>query len=183
MSAHGIVGRGVLLDFASWASSRSPPRQYDPFSTSSVISHADLLAVAAHQGTPINHGDILFIRTGFIAAFTALSPSQQQSLASTSPPQAGGVQRSKDFLEWAWENFSAVAGDQPSFENWPAEKGELMLHEVLLAGWGCPIGELFDLEALAEECVRQGRWSFFLTSEVCNVPGGVASPPNALAIF
>jgi hypothetical protein len=44
-----------------------------------------------------------------------------------------------------------------------------MLHEVLLAGWGCPIGELFDLEALAEECQKQSRWSFFLTSEVCNV--------------
>jgi hypothetical protein len=44
-----------------------------------------------------------------------------------------------------------------------------MMHEVLLAGWGCPIGELFDLEALAEECQKQKRWSFFVTSEVCNV--------------
>jgi hypothetical protein len=48
------------------------------------------------------------------------------------------------------------------------------LHEVLLAGWGCPIGELFDLEKLAEHCKQIDRWSFFVTSEVCNVPGGVA---------
>lgn len=40
---------------------------------------------------------------------------------------------------------------------------------MLLAGWGCPIGELFDLEKLGEECKRLGRWSFFVTSEVCNV--------------
>jgi hypothetical protein len=46
-----------------------------------------------------------------------------------------------------------------------------------------PIGELFDLEKLAEHCKKENRWSFFLTSEVCNVPGGVASPPNGLAIF
>ena len=57
------------------------------------------------------------------------------------------------------------------------------LHEVLLAGWGMPIGELFDLEKLAEHCRKEKRWSFFVTSEVCNVPGGVASPPNILAIF
>lgn len=51
---------------------------------------------------------------------------------------------------------------------------ELSLHEVMLAGWGMPIGELFDLEELARECKEQKRWSFFLTSEVCNVKGGVA---------
>jgi hypothetical protein len=33
-----------------------------------------------------------------------------------------------------------------------------MLHEVLLAGWGCPIGELFDLEKLAEQCRKLGRY-------------------------
>lgn len=50
----------------------------------------------------------------------------------------------------------------------------IAMHEVLLGGWGCPIGELFDLEALSEMCKQQQRWSFFVTSEVCNVPGGVA---------
>ena len=48
------------------------------------------------------------------------------------------------------------------------------LHEVLLGGWGCPIGELFDLERLAAECRARGHWSFFVSSEPCNVPGGVA---------
>ena len=48
------------------------------------------------------------------------------------------------------------------------------LHEVLLGGWGCPIGELFDLEKLAEQCKQANRWSFFVASEVCNVTGGVA---------
>lgn len=49
-----------------------------------------------------------------------------------------------------------------------------LFHEVLLAGWGCPIGELFDLEKLADHCKKMNRWSFFVSSEVCNVPGGVA---------
>jgi len=64
-----------------------------------------------------------------------------------------------------------------------ATRREFHLHEVLLAGWGCPIGEMFDLERLAEECRKRDRWTFFLCSEPLNVKGGVASPPNAIAIL
>jgi hypothetical protein len=46
-----------------------------------------------------------------------------------------------------------------------------------------PIGELWDLEALAEMCEKEKRWNFFLASAPLNVPGGIASPPNALAVF
>ncbi len=42
---------------------------------------------------------------------------------------------------------------------------------------------MFDLEALAKECEAQKRWSFFFTSAPLNLPGGIASPPNALAIL
>jgi len=86
-------------------------------------------------------------------------------------------------LEWIWDSgFSAVAGDAISFEVYP-DQGGLSLHEYLLAGWGVPIGELFDLEALAKVCEEEGRWSFFVTSMPLNMPGGVSSPPNAMAIF
>jgi hypothetical protein len=46
-----------------------------------------------------------------------------------------------------------------------------------------PIGELFDLRELAKECDRLGRWTFFLSSMVLNVEGGIASPANAQAIL
>ncbi|TGO07378.1 hypothetical protein BTUL_0285g00090 [Botrytis tulipae] len=48
---------------------------------------------------------------------------------------------------------------------------------------GCPIGELWNLEELAKVCAEQNRYSFFFTSAPLNFPGGVASPPNAVAIF
>jgi hypothetical protein len=53
----------------------------------------------------------------------------------------------------------------------------------MLSMWGMPIGELWDLEGLAEKCKELGRWTFLLTSAPVNVPGGVGSPPNALAMF
>ena len=64
-----------------------------------------------------------------------------------------------------------------------ATKKDYAMHEVFLAGWGMPIGELFWLETLANKCRRLGRWTFFFVSEPLNVNGGVASPPNALAIL
>jgi hypothetical protein len=62
-------------------------------------------------------------------------------------------------------------------------KEQYRMHEVLLSGFGLPIGELFDLEELAKQCKTEGRWSFFVTSQPLNVVGGVGSPPNAIAIF
>lgn len=60
---------------------------------------------------------------------------------------------------------------------------EYHLHPILLAGWGTPIGELFDLEALSATCKKLNRWTFFVTSAPLNYTVAVASPPNAIAFF
>lgn len=57
------------------------------------------------------------------------------------------------------------------------------LHQHIIPMFGMPIGELWDLEELAATCARLGKYSFLLTSAPLRVPGGVASPPNAIAIF
>lgn len=60
---------------------------------------------------------------------------------------------------------------------------EWHLHPILLAGWGTPIGELFNLEELAKMCEKSKRWSFFFTSAPLHYVGAVASPPNAMAMM
>lgn len=178
----GIVGRGILVDYHGWRTSQGDNfRAYDSFD-SVAIPLVDLKACLEAQGTEVKFGDILFIRSGFMAGHATKTADELWDLQSEDPHRFGGVEQSEEVLKWIWSNFSAVAGDQPSFERWPSPAGWYM-HEVLLAGWGCPIGELFDLERLAAECRRQKRWSFFVSSEPCNVPGGVASPPNILAIL
>jgi hypothetical protein len=44
-----------------------------------------------------------------------------------------------------------------------------VLHEWVLAGWGMPIGEMFDFGGLSEMCEKTGRWSFFLCSVLLKV--------------
>jgi len=46
-----------------------------------------------------------------------------------------------------------------------------------------PIGELFDLEALAKIAEENQRWTFFLTYCPLNFEGGAASTANTMAIF
>jgi hypothetical protein len=56
------------------------------------------------------------------------------------------------------------------------------LHFALLPRIGLPIGELWDLDALADACAADSSYEFFLSSAPLRLRAGVASPPNALAI-
>ena len=47
---------------------------------------------------------------------------------------------------------------------------------------GLTLGEIFDLEALAEDCAADGRYSFFLAAQPLPFTKGVASPINPIAI-
>ncbi|OAL03633.1 hypothetical protein IQ06DRAFT_216169 [Phaeosphaeriaceae sp. SRC1lsM3a] len=145
-----------------------------------------------HQGLSLDSmrtGDILVIRSGYLAQYATMTPNKRKELDDfyeTTKPCNIGVEAGEEILNFLWEKqLAAVAGDSRSFESWPCpeEKKKWHLHQWLLAGWGMPIGELWDLEALSAICDRLGRWSFFLTSAPMNVPGGVASPSNALAFF
>ena len=53
-----------------------------------------------------------------MAAFNSTPREKTEDLAAIIPPLLSGVEQSEEILEWIWNNFSAVAGDQPSFECW-----------------------------------------------------------------
>ncbi len=126
----------------------------------------------------------MLIRTGWVREYEKLDASACQALAALPNPPAIGLESSEATLRFLWDKrIAAVAGDQPSMEAWPCQNLDFWLHEWLLAGWGLPIGELFWLEQLAEECQKRKRWSFWFSSMPIKVPGGVASPPNGYAIF
>ncbi len=181
----GVAGRGVLLDYAHWASTQG--RTPKPFETTEITA-GDLQAIADSQGVTFKPGDILFINSGYLKALEVLFASDADGAkAYTTKEQsmpAIGVQSSEESLKWIWEKqFSAVAGDMAAFEALPFQSKTHLMHEWLLAGWGTPIGEFFDLERLANECRRLKKWTFFVSSVPLNVPGGVASPPNGVAIL
>jgi hypothetical protein len=169
----GIAGRGVLIDYASWAEKQGI--NYSTFSTHE-IKLKDIQTIAAESGTEFQKGDILFIRIGVTKEWdTKMTIEDKKAYAVNDKPQHAGVEATQEVLRWIWNNkFAAVASDAISWEVFPAndnkEKDEdkVFLHEYLLAGWGMPIGEMFDLESLAEICKEERRWSFFVTSTPFN---------------
>ncbi|KAJ6005155.1 hypothetical protein N7451_003099 [Penicillium sp. IBT 35674x] len=184
----GIVGRGVLLDYYSYAQEHGI--SYDPWSFH-PIPVGVIQQIATEKGIVFEKGDILFLRTGFIFKYESMPDSEVECAMRNLKYQYPGLEGSEESLEWLFNNrFAAVAADCPGFEAWSATAAvgessgdQYRMHETLLSGFGMPIGELFDLEGLAEECKRHGRWSFFVTSQPLNVVGGVGSPPNAIAIL
>lgn len=158
----GIVGRGVLLDYATWAEKHNIT--LNPL-TRHGIPVAHLKSLVQEQSIEFHTGDIVFIRSGFTRAYEALSTSEEAALPRDKGRRMIGVEPSEDILRWIWDNkFAAIAGDMPGFERAPDEGEEEPLHQWLLAGWGCPIGEMFDLEELARELKGMGRYTFFLSS-------------------
>ena len=122
----------------------------------------------------------MIIRFGYLRQYADMCDAKRAALDErykTHKPDNIGVEPSRELLEFLWEKeVAAVAGDARSFELWPCAELEWHLHEWLLAGWGMPIGELFDLEELARVCGELGRWSFFLTSAVMNVSVSLGFP-------
>lgn len=180
----GICGRGILLDYHTYATQNSI--SYNPYE-SERIPLSSLIACGKTQGLDIRPqsqggdilpGDILFIRSGFTVAYDN-KPREERNAAATRPhafgpddgQRWGGVEQSEEMVDWLHDcYFAAVAGDSPAFEAWPSNK-EFYLHEYLLAMWGCPIGELLDLEKLTEKCREEGRWTFFVASSPNNCHG------------
>ncbi|KAJ5099086.1 putative cyclase [Penicillium argentinense] len=174
VSRHGIVGRGVFIDYYRYAQKFNKP--YDPL-TSHAINLNELLACANYQGTQFQKGDILIIRSGYVSRYNELQESNPAKLerSAASNPTLAGVEQSEEMKTWLHDScvppfpnirffitvpffrrdaniqvisyFAAVAGDAPSFEVWPSSQS-WYLHEYLLACWGVMIGEMFDLEII-----------------------------------
>lgn len=176
---HGIAGRGILLDYRHYALTHNKP--YDPY-TSHAITLDELKACGASQGLDIRPeseggdirvGDFLLIRSGFVEKYHQISPEERYTAATRTHDDLAfaGVSREQAVRDWLHDcYFAGVAGDSPTFEVWPVPQMDF-LHQSLLALWGCPIGEMWDLEKLAEKCRERGKWTFFMTSAPANMPG------------
>ena len=175
----GIVGRGVLLDVETFLSRTGDGIACDE---EFVIGPALLEAVAHAEGVEIQHGDILLVRTGWPAKYARLSAAARSNLVAhkTIPGLHAGEETARRLWNW---HIAALVTDLPAVESIPGDPQVGSLHRRLLPLLGLPLGELFDLEALADHCATTKRFTFLFTSVPINLPGGCGSPGNALSIF
>lgn len=169
----GIVGRGVLVDFArDWAAG---PERIDPMSRRQ-ISLSALLTVAERQHVRFEPGDVLVLRFGVDERIGG--PGQRRYDRTIA-----GIADSEEIVEWLWDNrFSAVCSDNLGVEATPVAQ-KAGLHPRLIGLLGMTLGELLDLRTLAETCVALDRTDFAFVAKPLMLPGGVGSPANAMALL
>lgn len=184
LARRGIAGRGVLADLGRYHERRG--RTLD-FMTNEMIALEDLWETLREQKTELRAGDVLLVRIGWTKAYLAMSPEQKEALAART--KSPGIEGTARTAKWLWDSrIAAVASDSPALEAMPPPKtadflqSNDLLHFHMLSFLGMPIGEMWNLEELAEACANDGHYDFFLTSAPLNIPGGVGSPPNAIAV-
>ncbi|WP_371749758.1 cyclase family protein [Streptomyces sp. NBC_01283] len=170
MAAH-IVGRGVLLDVGR-AIGHDGELQ-DGF----AITTAHLEETALAQGVSVERGDIVLVRTGQLARVRRDGWGEY----------AGGPAPGLSFTTADWlhrSEIAAIATDTWGFEVRPNEfEGAFQpLHQVVIPHLGLLVGEMWDLEALGEDCAADGVYEFFLAAPPLPITGAVGSPINPLAI-
>ena len=163
------VSRGVVLDVARF-------HGVDCLDPAHRIDGVELDEVAAAQGVAIESGDIILVRTGVLAHYARTG---RWDVYHGSHP--GLHYRVATWLHD--HEIAAVASDNGAVEGYDKQAlPAIPLHQLTLRDMGLPLGETFNLEALAADCAADGVYECFLVAPALNITGAVGSPVNPLAM-
>ena len=159
-----LVGRGVLLDLCAH-------RGVEHLPGGEAITGEMLDGCARAQGTPVEAGTIVLIRTGWLSVFRTKG-------SETFFAQEPGI--GLDAAHWLAErDVVAIGADNYAVEVIPTETGiPAPVHRYLIRDCGMYLMELFNLDELASENVRE----FLFVAAPLQIVGGLGSPLNPLAI-
>ncbi|MGX1912811.1 cyclase family protein [Streptomyces phaeochromogenes] len=169
-----VAGRGVLLDVARViGDDDGGPELPDGF----AITAGHLTATAEAHGVSVGRGDIVLVRTGHLA----------RARRDGWGDYAGGPAPGLSFTTADWlhrSEIAAIATDTWGFEVRPNEFEHAFqpLHQIVIPNMGLLIGEMWDLDALAADCVADGVYEFWLTAAPLLITGAVGSPVNPIAV-
>lgn len=173
----GITTRGVLLDVSQYMREAGG----DEVLSQRFEIDVDMLERARMDaGLAYASGDMLMVNTGWAEWFLGLNQDRRQVVRDTSV--FPGLRAVAETFAYLWDNgFCAVVSDVPGLEATPGKKPGTM-HQRVLARLGMPLGELWKLGPLASDCAEDRQFDCLVTSAPMNLPGGVGSPANALAV-
>jgi kynurenine formamidase len=167
--AHGLVGRGVLLDVprlrgVPWV---EPGHHVFP---------EDLEAAEREQGVRVGPGDILLVRTGHARRLAELPPWDTRKAKSGLHPTTAS------FLA---ERCIAALGSDGNNDTAPSttEGIGFPMHVLALNAMGVHLFDYLQFEDLIRHCELAKRSNFLFMAAPLRVAGGTGSPLNPIAVF
>ncbi len=169
-----VAGRGVLLDVGRAVGTDGEL----PDGFAITVEHLEATIQAQGQTSSVRRGDLLLVRTGRLA----------RARRNGWGEYAGGPSPGLSFTTADWlhdSEIAAIATDTWGFEVRPNEfDGAFQpLHQIVIPNMGLLVGEMWDLDALGEDCAAQGVHEFWLTAGPLRVTGAVGAPLNPIAVL
>lgn len=168
--ADRVVSRGVLADVARHLGVKH-------LALNHWITVAELEGALEQQRVDVRSGDLRLIRTGNLER--ARAAGAWDRFTYSDEPGIG-----LDLLLWIHDHeAAAIVVDTWALEVLPSGTSLwLPVHAVAIVHMGLPIGEIFDLEAVASDCEKDAIYEFFFSAPPLPLTGAMGSPINPLAI-
>ena len=175
MAAHGVQGRGVLVDLVHHLGHEWQR-----------VGRETLEDVMRADGVVDEPGDVLLLHTGFATKVLEWERNPDPVKIHTMCSYLDA--RDPSLLEWiADSGISALVADNYAVEGLlgkdrdPSRHSFLPIHHLCLFKLGVPLGEMWYLHELAAWLRAHGRSRFLLTAPPRRKPGVVGSPVTPIA--
>lgn len=173
IAERGVVGRGILIDMARH-------RKKSVLDPGETFTHEDLMAAAAAQNTTIEKRDVLVVRTGWIGSF--YERDRVEFYKNFVEP---GLTYSLELAQWfqAMEIPNLVTDTIANEVTTDPVSGVVLpLHNALMRNLGVTFTEIAQLDPLADDCAKDGQYTFMYTAAPLKVVGGTGAPVNPIVI-
>ncbi|HUU14616.1 MAG TPA: cyclase family protein [Terriglobia bacterium] len=170
--AHGIVGRGVLLDIPRL-------RGVKWLEPGEAVTRAELEAAEKAQGVRLGEGDIFIFRTGHHRRRLELGPW------NNGYDGEGKAGLHVDTILLLHERKVAAFFPDGDGETVPsnAEGIAYPIHALQIAAMGMACADSLQFEELVKVCEEERRWEFLVVAAPLRLPRGTGSLFNPIAIF
>lgn len=170
--AHGIVGRGVLLDIPRL-------RGVKWLEPGEAVTAEEIQAAEKAQGVRLGEGDIFLFRTGHHRRRLELGPWNN---GYGGEGKAG--LHSKAMLMLHERKVAAFLPDGDG-ETVPSNVDGVAypIHALQICAMGMAASDSLQFEELVKVCEEERRWEFLLVAAPLRIPGGTGSLFNPIAII
>ncbi len=170
--AHGIVGRGVLVDIPRL-------RGVKWLEPGEAVTTAELEAAETAEGVRLGEGDIFVFRTGHHCRRLALGPW------TNGYGGEGKAGLHVETIRMLHERKVAAFFPDGDGETVPSNVEGMAgpIHALQIASMGMACADSLQFEELVKVCEEEGRWEFLVVAAPLRLPGGTGSLFNPIAIF